>query len=1605
MSRRKEKQETMPTKLKFKIVYFRDAMPNGYRLATVEEVRNNLDTLKFGGYEGVFRLLDGRLLLPDYRLEHVFDRFYWSVVVKEKEREEDAGVWKKKWSACYPSSADLLRKQVYDGIILSQQGRHTAMAIASINYDAEVIYWLLKTTNQIELQDFANLLKPNRFHLLKSNRFHLLKSDIVKVSKNLLESLSASEFPLQFPLQLPLEHDHFMNHFLANRLYFIFISYTNQTKGIVYVELLVEMYSTNIVHYKGRDGVSLLDKVTLHAEYDEDWIPALTKLLSVSHHSVENQVSEIKHRFGDIFIKAIERGYAQLVEDLLKLKDDYIEQLTTALCMKAAAGIVCKGYLQWLPDFLNLLKQKVGNELPQDEHGKTLFHYAADSENEKVFKLLVETYQDMYREKKRDKWGRNFLHWAALNGQADFCKDCVDDWQLKVDAKDSFGRNSLHLAAQGKKGHLVVGYLVDSSSVNLIYARDDEGRTPLHLASAKGNIEMVEKLLSFSADNPSQGIHYIKQVDGLGKTALQMAAGGGHTRIVQLFLDRGCDPLSERDANGSTALHYAVQAKDPEVALAISQSLLDKYENERKKKLLLLWASAGGIGTAEEREGVDPSVKDFFLQEKARDKINLLEAAAKTKNTEMAWELLNRDARMADLDKYRNEYDRDEDIKNAKSVIREIDIAKEHGRDKPSLKDNLERNVLAEGLAALFLNKFIESPITVGISGEWGMGKSSLMIQTESILLMAASQLSFPNLLRSEKFVGAEKISLSTKGRKIYTRMKITMNKLFSYSEYPDLWDDEDPFLVFLLCVLPRAICLGIIKIYKLLTSSESERGLVKLLEEYHPQRHAIYKSLACMDIHNQMLSSHVNGESEFQQMRGVPRVLTIRYNAWHYRDEHEAWAGLAVTITKEIEKAMTRAQRFSTCWRYSWAKNSVNICIQIFLPCLLVTFLAGWVAWAAWALLRDSKFKDLQYGSIPCTIIAIVWVVLKSIISVVKPVSTQMVGYINSPDHTAHLGYQEQVISDINFLKEELGRKPHWFFSIISGEWCRNWFGLYPDNVENTCVPKFMPASEDQLRIITFVDDLDRCDEKVVLQVLSAINLVLAECKINVILGIDKKMIQRAVERRFKDNDDKDLADKFICKIIQIPLSLPDPTNKESDNFLQHCLGHQPPRDATLGLEDNEDTDYGDIDTDNDDEGDDEGGFFPRRREENTVVNIDCSNGLSTGCKGVIKKVCHLFACNLSSELRQIDDELDTKGIDFLTFSKGVRLTREMLLSNYNPEEATTLYKLKEFVMGAQKLPREWKRFLDYRKFVCNVLSMRGKVNRLPNWKLELVAWIFICWNWKHEMNTLIKSWHKYTIVQAGSMKDEDEVEYVYGPSLKQIVKNYVVELQESQQILDFDVDLVSEGALNSRTMETQTIQDSQTEYFNWLNLLKALKIQDVSMKGIQLFQNFRLHCETDNLPWPLLESDYSQEEAKSLNKIKKFATGRRKNSHEWKQFWDYNKFARNILSSIGEVQNLPSWKVELVAWIFVCWQWKHEMNTIIKGWKKYAIVKWKDEGKSMEVDVEVKEQMSDAPSLKQIVENFMDVDFNKDGRTIDGHDITKLNFAKYKYLTTTNR
>ena len=98
-------------------------------------------------------------------------------------------------------------------------------------------------------------------------------------------------------------------------------------------------------------------------------------------------------------------------------------------------------------------------------------------------------------------------------------------------------------------------------------------------------------------------------------------------------------------------------------------------------------------------------------------------------------------------------------------------------------------------------------------------------------------------------------------------------------------------------------------------------------------------------------------------------------------------------------------------------------------------------------------------------------------------------------------LGYQERVIADISFLKDELGRNAHCVFIVFV--WVLNIFTvlcglimglfivlwslitrsfisslIFHDRSHEKVIEalKVDPASGSNLRIIIFVDDLDRC-------------------------------------------------------------------------------------------------------------------------------------------------------------------------------------------------------------------------------------------------------------------------------------------------------------------------------------------------------------------------------------------------------------------------------------------------------------------------------------------------------------------------------------------------
>ncbi len=129
-----------------------------------------------------------------------------------------------------------------------------------------------------------------------------------------------------------------------------------------------------------------------------------------------------------------------------------------------------------------------------------------------------------------------------------------------INAKDEQGRTNLHLAAI--EGDTEVGNLLlqHGPDVNL---PDKLGKTALHYACQNGKIAFSRMLIEYT------GIE-LDAVDHEGKTPLHLAAQAGYLPITELLLKRRVN-VNAKDLNNQTPLHLAAQAGH----LAVVEWLLD----------------------------------------------------------------------------------------------------------------------------------------------------------------------------------------------------------------------------------------------------------------------------------------------------------------------------------------------------------------------------------------------------------------------------------------------------------------------------------------------------------------------------------------------------------------------------------------------------------------------------------------------------------------------------------------------------------------------------------------------------------------------------------------------------------------------------------------------------------------------------------------------------------------------------------------------------------------------------------------------------------------------------------------------------------------------
>jgi ankyrin repeat protein len=145
----------------------------------------------------------------------------------------------------------------------------------------------------------------------------------------------------------------------------------------------------------------------------------------------------------------------------------------------------------------------------------------------------------------RNDVGGSEIHDAAKAGDLEKVKALLKDHPDLVFNKDNDGRSPLHWAASHGHKNVVELLLANKAEAN---AKDNNGGTPLLYATAGGRKDTAALLLANKAE--------VNATDKGGFTPLHWAASMGHKDMAELLLTNKAE-VNAKNNLGMTPLHYA----------------------------------------------------------------------------------------------------------------------------------------------------------------------------------------------------------------------------------------------------------------------------------------------------------------------------------------------------------------------------------------------------------------------------------------------------------------------------------------------------------------------------------------------------------------------------------------------------------------------------------------------------------------------------------------------------------------------------------------------------------------------------------------------------------------------------------------------------------------------------------------------------------------------------------------------------------------------------------------------------------------------------------------------------------------------------------------
>jgi ankyrin repeat protein len=124
-----------------------------------------------------------------------------------------------------------------------------------------------------------------------------------------------------------------------------------------------------------------------------------------------------------------------------------------------------------------------------------------------------------------------------------------------------------------KAGNLGKAKALLKQNPELVFSKDNDGRTPLHWAAEKGHKGVMELLLANQAD--------INARNNNGRTPMQLASAKDHKDVVELLLAKGADVNADAEALFETGISY-LQAGQYNKSRWTFRTLIQIYPHSEK---------------------------------------------------------------------------------------------------------------------------------------------------------------------------------------------------------------------------------------------------------------------------------------------------------------------------------------------------------------------------------------------------------------------------------------------------------------------------------------------------------------------------------------------------------------------------------------------------------------------------------------------------------------------------------------------------------------------------------------------------------------------------------------------------------------------------------------------------------------------------------------------------------------------------------------------------------------------------------------------------------------------------------------------------------------